>query len=236
MYIDIGDKGEYNIFIERSLNDIEVIMAKKEGTLRKEQAENTRQRLLQSARLLFAENGYKGTSVRSVNRSAGLADGLLYHYFPGGKKELFQTIVIERFQKMRGEVGIARTYDSYEGVPIEKVFTEAFSRFVKTVDDNIDIIRIIVKENDVQEFISADNVLSVSRCNKAFIANFLERRAKEGEIREIDFEVAASSIVSALINYIILRVMNIDTSEIVKEEKVKRFVGYYTDLWKNKEQ
>lgn len=38
---------------------------------------------------LFAENGYEGTPVRAINRKAGLADGLLYHYFSDGKKEWF---------------------------------------------------------------------------------------------------------------------------------------------------
>lgn len=207
-------------------------MAKNEATFRKEQAENTRQKLLESARLLFAENGYKGTSVRSINRRVGLADGLLYHYFPGGKKELFQTIVTESFQKVQNEVRATHNYAFYEGMPIEEVFLDAFKGFAETIGENMDIIRIIVKENDVQEFISCENILSITECNKTFISDFLRRRAEDGEIKEIDFESAASAIVSSLINYIVLKVMNIDTTEIVNEEKIKRTVNYYADLWK----
>ena len=58
---------------------------------RQEQAAATRQKLLTSAQHLFAQNGYKGTTVRMINRSVDLADGLLYHYFPGGKKEIFRS-------------------------------------------------------------------------------------------------------------------------------------------------
>lgn len=66
---------------------------KSSGNLRVEQAAATRQKLLESAQKLFAENGYQGTPVRAINRNADLADGLLYHYFPGGKKEIFQAVV-----------------------------------------------------------------------------------------------------------------------------------------------
>ena len=59
---------------------------------RQEQAAATRQKLLTSAQHLFAQNGYKGTTVRMINRSVDLADGLLYHYFPGGKKEIFKEL------------------------------------------------------------------------------------------------------------------------------------------------
>lgn len=75
-------------------------MTKDESTLRKEQAEKTKQKLLATAKSLFSKNGYNGTSVRAISHQAELADGLLYHYFPGGKKELFQTIVAENFTKV----------------------------------------------------------------------------------------------------------------------------------------
>lgn len=63
--------------------------------MREAQAAETRMKFVVSAQSLLAEKGYKGTSVREINRSVNLADGLLYHYFPGGKKEIFQVIVVK---------------------------------------------------------------------------------------------------------------------------------------------
>ena len=65
-------------------------MTKDESTLRKEQAEKTKQKLLAAAKSLFSENGYNGTSVRAISRQAELADGLLYHYFPAEKRSFFR--------------------------------------------------------------------------------------------------------------------------------------------------
>lgn len=64
--------------------------AKAKLNMRDVQAAESRQKLLNSAQRLFAEKGYKGTPVREINRSAHLADGLLYHYFPGGKMRYFK--------------------------------------------------------------------------------------------------------------------------------------------------
>ena len=39
-----------------------------------------------------------------INRSVDLADGLLYHYFPGGKKEIFKEVITGNMQEMFQEL------------------------------------------------------------------------------------------------------------------------------------
>ena len=85
----------------------------KESNMRQEQAAATRRKLLDSAGKLFAQNGYKGTSVRSINRNVGVADGLLYHYFPGGKEEIFMTIVKESMKNFEQELASEEMIAAY---------------------------------------------------------------------------------------------------------------------------
>ncbi len=59
---------------------------------RREQAEASRAALVAAARACFTESGYDGTTVAEVLRRAGMARGALYHYFPGGKDELFAVV------------------------------------------------------------------------------------------------------------------------------------------------
>lgn len=59
---------------------------------RREQAEASRAALVAAARTCFTESGYDGTTVAEVLRRAGMARGALYHYFPGGKDELFAVV------------------------------------------------------------------------------------------------------------------------------------------------
>ena len=42
----------------------------------------TRNRILQAARRLFADNGYDATTTRDIAKEAGIASGTLFNYFP----------------------------------------------------------------------------------------------------------------------------------------------------------
>ena len=51
-------------------------------------ASDSRNRMIQSAALLFRENGYSGTGFRDVIEHSGAPRGSIYHHFPGGKEQL----------------------------------------------------------------------------------------------------------------------------------------------------
>lgn len=53
---------------------------------------DTRERILASARELFARNGIRNTSIRAVAASAGVDSALVHHYF-GTKEQLFAAAV-----------------------------------------------------------------------------------------------------------------------------------------------
>jgi|GEM_PF-6675350 len=59
---------------------------------RKEQAAASRAGLVEAARQCFVAYGYEATTVAGVLERAGMARGALYHYFPGGKRELFTAV------------------------------------------------------------------------------------------------------------------------------------------------
>ena len=52
---------------------------------------NTRDRIINSAKKLFAEQGYLKTTVADISRQAGLSEAALYEYFQG-KEDLLLTI------------------------------------------------------------------------------------------------------------------------------------------------
>jgi AcrR family transcriptional regulator len=55
-----------------------------------------RQLLLDAARDLFAERGFKGTSTRDIADRAGVSEVMIFRHF-GSKASLFQEAVVERF-------------------------------------------------------------------------------------------------------------------------------------------
>ena len=49
---------------------------------------DSRDRMIQSAALLFREHGYSGTGFRDVIEHSGAPRGSIYHHFPRGKEQL----------------------------------------------------------------------------------------------------------------------------------------------------
>jgi AcrR family transcriptional regulator len=68
--------------------------------------EDTRERVLNSARRLFAENGFNGTSLANISKDCGISDGLILHHFKN-KKNLYQAVLeqsAEAYMKVFEEV------------------------------------------------------------------------------------------------------------------------------------
>jgi AcrR family transcriptional regulator len=62
--------------------------------------EVSRAKIVETALELFAQHGYEATSVRMIAQAAGVAQGLLYNYFPG-KEALLATIVQQSMADVR---------------------------------------------------------------------------------------------------------------------------------------
>ena len=60
-----------------------------------------RDQILDAANALFAERGYDEVSVEDIASSAGVARGLVHHYF-GGRKEVYIAL-LERLGTLREE-------------------------------------------------------------------------------------------------------------------------------------
>jgi AcrR family transcriptional regulator len=54
-----------------------------------------REEILEHARQLFGARSYAAVSASEIARAAGVTPALVSHYFPGGKREIFVTLVSE---------------------------------------------------------------------------------------------------------------------------------------------
>lgn len=199
---------------------------------RKEQAATTRQKLINTTRLLFSENGYKGTSMRAISRNAGLSDGLLYHYFPGGKKEIFQVIVTENLgQILAKSLELSKQQDCNE-IPVDILLRQGILHFTDIINSNIDILRIIVRESEVREFLSKEELVKLTDNAYNHFFMLLKRRMEKGEIRSINCEEAAFIIKSLMVNYILIKVLDADTCNDCTPERYADIICNQAALWK----
>ena len=78
--------------------------------------EESRERILRAALLLFARQGYESTSIREIAREAKISQGLMYNYF-AGKDDLLRAI----FSRSMAEAREAFTPAPVDAPPAERI-------------------------------------------------------------------------------------------------------------------
>ncbi|MEK3687042.1 TetR/AcrR family transcriptional regulator [Paenibacillus sp. FSL R10-2736] len=201
------------------------------GKTRSEQAVETRQCLLDTAKKLFATNGYTLTSVRSINRELSMSDGILYHYFPGGKKEILSVILREGLQ--RSFAVMSELNDELEDMPLREALNRIYWQGDRLFSDDPDLFQILLKESDNLELNETQLLSDVLLERTKWFTGFLARRYENGEIREMDFSIASQNFwASSLTNWIgkllkieFLRKLESDTDR-------EKIIEHTLNLWR----
>jgi AcrR family transcriptional regulator len=207
-------------------------MKKVPRTNRDLQAAERRVQILQGAKELFAKHGYHGTSIRTLNKHIEITDGLLYHYFPGGKQELLETIFQEA-QALRLKIMDDLIAGIRPGQPLEEALYLLVSSMVKTMVGDKDFMKIMLR--DSESILSEEkNFFSemILQRHQA-LTDALARRAKDGEIREMDYQAAAKQVISIGVMVVFSEVTElnlIDNSDV--DSYLKNMVTYTVSLWK----
>ena len=153
---------------------------------RREQAEASRAGLVEAARRCFVEHGYDDTTVAAILDRAGMARGALYHYFPGGKRELFAAVVAvvdDAFHRRRDALlALASPTDRIRaGI---QLFLELCT------DDGFARIMLV----DAPKVVSGQSGLGSSY---ALLLAQLEEAQTAGEVHPLDPEVTAIALYGA---------------------------------------
>jgi len=200
-------------------------------SMRQEQAAETRRSLLNAALKLFAEKGYSATPVRDINQTAGVADGLLYHYFPKGKKELLQVLVTEKVVELRALLRSGA--EGLDDLPLDEALEQVFLNWFQIFQEHADVIRILLKENKNMRIVEQDSLAEILCGGDQWFVAFLRKRAQTGEIREIDYTSAAEVTGSVVYSFFFSVLTGIGSKILSDEAHRKRLIAYQVELWKN---
>ncbi len=100
-----------------------------------------RQLILDAAVRVFARKGYHASRVGDVAEEAGVAHGLLYHYF-SSKEQVLETIFRESWSDL---VGALRGVEERDEPPREQVRLVA-AIVLRTWQRDPDLVRVVVRE------------------------------------------------------------------------------------------
>lgn len=204
---------------------------RKKMTSRELQAIERKQQLLKSAKKLFAQNGYYSTSVRSITKNIGMADGLIYHYFPNGKMQILKSLF-----KEGNEILDKHLYETLKGIKDEMTLREVMiylgNNFKENYRKDDEFASIIFHEKDLLEEDDVDFLSQIFKKQLSILADFFERRAEKGEMKKLDFEMVAYQFMSTIITLVMMEYMGIHgICEQNDADDIEKVVDFMLNLW-----
>ncbi|MGX1308507.1 AcrR family transcriptional regulator [Amorphus suaedae] len=160
---------------------------------RAQMMEETRAKLIASARKAFAEKGYAGTSMDDLTADVGLTRGALYHNF-GDKRGLLAAVV----EQVDGEMAAAAMAHAERrgGSDWEKLLAEGTAYIEAAMDPEI---RRIVLLDGPAVLGDPSQWPSQNKCLAATMRS-LKSLADQGAIKPVAIEAAARLLNGAALN------------------------------------
>jgi TetR/AcrR family transcriptional regulator, fatty acid metabolism regulator protein len=155
-------------------------------------AVDRRRQILDAAVRAFARRGYEATRVGDVATEAGVAYGLVYHYFTS-KEQLLETIFRDTWSQMLKTIREIET----EADPVREQLRKVVALVLRAWNRDPDLVRVLVREVTRTPHLQSE----VAEIQHAFDAleRIIARGQETGEFRrEIDPRVAGWSLYGAL--------------------------------------
>jgi AcrR family transcriptional regulator len=160
---------------------------------RRRQSEERRVQLIDTALRVFAEKGVEGATVKDLSEAAGVAQGLLYHYFRS-KEDLLRA-ALERHYFLPDQRRIA---SPDRDRPAREVLVEVGEGFAAMLRERRPLLQVMVREAPTNPAV-AERVERARREGVRLISAYLESRVAAGELRPHDTQATARLLLYAVL-------------------------------------
>ena len=202
----------HNAIISLNWRSMKTVLEKHNS--RKTQMEKRKLLLMDTALLMFADGGFSRTTVKDIAASAGISNGLMYHYFPSKEKLLEAAIEKHSFIPQLKEI----LKGSEE--PCRKVLKKIAIRFSNLLKQENNSIKILLQEGHSNAEVKKvwD---SLSSEGSLILQQYLSSRIAAGELKQHHTEVTARCLFSILFMFSftkdIFKSSNLSDSQFIEE-------------------
>jgi AcrR family transcriptional regulator len=148
---------------------------------RREQAETRRGQLIEVTLELFVERGIENVTMAEVASRAGIAPGLLYHYFTN--KVALLTAVLDAASPREAFENLAT---SLAGRPVAEGLREFCLRSAALLEERGDVVRVLFREMLAPESSIVAEIADIQRVVLDGLSKYLAERIDAGELRQHD--------------------------------------------------
>ncbi len=183
--LDALPSGRYSL-TEHSVNVLQ--------TSRRRKAERRRDQLIDTAFADFAEKGVHAATVKDLSVAAGVAPGLLYHYFRS-KEDLLYAALERRYFVPE----LRRLASPERDEPAAHVLGEVAAEFAAVLRNNQQFVRVVLQEALLANPLVSERIERGKHEAVALLAEFLESRVTAGELRSHDAQTTAQLLLFAIL-------------------------------------
>jgi AcrR family transcriptional regulator len=174
-------------------------------TSRQRMAAARREQILETALRLFAAQGFDATSTRQIAKEAGIAEGLIFHYFPT-KASLLTAILADRLEGRRAFRSELRPLlEDAASRPAAEVLGAVASGWLATLrrDEEIVVVLFTAAQTNPEVW---DAWQGLIREGTELLSGYLASRVDAEELRkDLPLETAATMFVSSLMIFFLTR-------------------------------
>jgi AcrR family transcriptional regulator len=160
---------------------------------RRQHAEARRVQLIDTALEVFAAKGFDAATVKDLSEAAGVAEGLLYHYF-SSKEDLLRA-ALERHYFLPE---LRRLASPDRDRPAGEVLLEVGRGFGAMLREHRSLLQVMVREAPTNPAV-AERVERAQREGVRLISDYLESRVAAGELRPHDTQATARLLLYAVL-------------------------------------
>jgi AcrR family transcriptional regulator len=174
-------------------------------TARQRQATARREQILKTALKLFAAQGFDATSTRQIAREVGIAEGLIFHYFPT-KASLLAAILEDRVEERRAfRRELRPLLEDAAGKPVSEVLHAVASGWFATLrrDEETVVVLFTAAQTNPEVWQAWQRLI---REGTELLTAYLASRVDAGELRkDLPLETAGTMFVSSLMIFFLTR-------------------------------
>ena len=191
------------------------------STARQQAAADKRRQILDAAVRVFARQGFHGCRVSDIADEAGVAYGLVYHYFDS-KEEVLDTLFLERWDVM---LAMIASVDVREELSPREKLHEIVSFIFDSYRHDPDLMKVIIVE--VTRAANSFGRTHLAKIQEAYegIARIVQRAQDEGTFQTgVSAEFAALAFYGAVEQILSAWIFEVLPHGEEEFERAKRFV------------
>ena len=160
--------------------------------VRADRQADRRRQILEAAVKVFAQKGFHASRVGDIAEEAGIAYGLVYHYFES-KEDLLETIFRTTWTEM-----LARVHEVEQAkVPAAEAVRQVTALILRTWRRDPDLVRVLVREVTRNQHVQRE-VEEITSAMEA-LERIVRKGQESGEFRtDLDPRLAAAIFYGAL--------------------------------------